>query len=54
MPDDPSYTYAEAISAVESAINTALIVVGHGNVALRKALLDARGNIREAIGEART
>jgi hypothetical protein len=40
---------------VESALNEALLAVPVGKQPeLRRALLDARGNIREAIGEART
>lgn len=55
---------SEAIAEVELAINSALLVFPVGAVlaeeggeqaaAIRKALLDARGNIREAMGEART
>lgn len=44
----------EAVAGLEEAINVALLVFGRGNEELRRALLDARGNIRQALGEART
>lgn len=45
-----------ALGDVELALNTALTLAGpeRWDPKLRKALLDARGNIREALGEART
>jgi hypothetical protein len=43
-----------SISAIENAINVALLVWGHDNEKLRRVLLTARGDIREALGEART
>ena len=45
---------AESIRDVESAINVALIVWGDHNPAVRRALLTCRGDVREALGEART
>lgn len=42
-----------AISEVESAINNAILLCEHASP-LRRALLTARGDIREAMGEART
>lgn len=45
---------SEAISEVELSINATILVVGDKHEELRKALLKARGDIREAIGEART
>jgi hypothetical protein len=45
---------SECISEVEMSINATLLVVGSHHPGLRKALLEARGSIREAIGEART
>lgn len=47
-------TISECISEVELAINSTLIALGGWQPELRKVLLEARGNIREAIGEART
>lgn len=46
----------EAIREVELAINSALIVftTEEHHRAIRTALLNARGDIREALGEART
>src|SRR4051812_4381536 len=45
---------AAAIRELKLSINTALIVFGDENLALRRVLLTARGDIREALGEART
>lgn len=44
-----------AIQVAEAGINDALLILGKNQPeALRKALLKARGDIREAVGEART
>lgn len=43
-----------AIRELELAINVALVSWGYENERLRYALLNARGDIREALGEART
>jgi hypothetical protein len=43
-----------AIRELEMAINVALISWGFENERLRYTLLNARGDIREALGEARS
>lgn len=44
-----------AIQVAEAGINDALLILGRNQPdTLRKALLKARGDIREAIGEPRT
>lgn len=54
-PSDENVVGSALISSIESAINNALIhFTPQQHPQLRKALLDARGNIREAIGEARS
>lgn len=45
---------SEALRDVEGAINVALMVWGSYNPDVRRALLTCRGDLREAIGEART
>jgi hypothetical protein len=42
----------QAIRELEQALNEALLLCD--DPTLRRVLLDARGNIREAMGEART
>jgi hypothetical protein len=44
----------ESIHDVETSVNCALIVWGKTNPDVRRVLLAFRGDLREALGEART
>jgi hypothetical protein len=55
LTKDEKTLIGSAVREVEEALNGALLVLpGERLPGVRKALLQARGDIREALGEART